>query len=118
MNYLVNGKEIIIGCKKINFNNEIFEVEDIQEFILITLKNISTGDIKKQPSNNIVAIDMNANIKWKISEITKEYSYYSGFYIDKIEEREKVIVAIDCSGIRYTIRLSDLTIINRQGYRF
>ena len=60
MNYSVSGKEIIIGNRTISFNDEIVKVEDVGIAIVLLLKNTSTGDMQKQPLNNIVAIDKNA----------------------------------------------------------
>lgn len=118
MDYLVSGKELIIKNKKIPFNDEITKVEDLGKTIIVLLKNTLTGDIQKQPLNNIVAVDENANVIWKIAEITKSDEFYPGFSIQHNDEQGSILITSDCMGRRYTIRLSDLTLLDMKGYRF
>jgi hypothetical protein len=118
MNYSVNGKEILIGDNKISFNDEIIKVEDLGKSIILLIKNTSTGDVQKQPLNNIIAIDENANVIWKIVELTNNDEFYPGFSIQQLDDQGSVLVTSDCMGRRYTIRLSDLILLEMKGYRF
>lgn len=118
MDYSISGKELTINNKKIAFNDEIMKVEDLGRIVIVLMKNASTGDIQKQPLNNIVAVDENANILWKIAELTKNDEFYPGFSIQHINDQGSVLVTSDCMGRRYTIRLSDLTLLDMKGYRF
>ena len=118
MNYFVNGKEISISNQKIFFNNEIVQVEDLGKSVILLLENTSTGNVQKQPLNNIIAINDEGNILWKIADITKNNEYYTIFSIQHVDGEESVLMAADCMGIRYTIRLSDLKLLHKEGYRF
>ena len=119
MKYMVKGKEISIKNQKILFENEIVKVEDLGKSVILLLENTSTGDVQKQPLNNIIAIDKEGNILWRISEITKNYNVpYGIFSIQHIKGEGKVLIATDCMGIRYTIRLSDLKLLHARGYTF
>lgn len=118
MDYTVNGKELTINNNKITFGDKITKVEDLGKTVIVLIKNTSTGDIHQQPLNNIIAVDENANIIWKISEITENNEFYSGFSIQHIHGQGNVLVASDCMGRRYTIRQSDLTLLDMKGHRF
>ncbi len=117
MDYSINGKEITIGSKKIYFNDKIVKVKDLGESVLLLLKNTSTGDVQKQPLNNILAIDEDGNILWRISDITKRNEYYQLFSIQHIDGVGRVLITVDCMGIRYKIRLSDLTLLEKRGFK-
>lgn len=118
MDYSVSGKELIIKNNKISFNDEIIKVEDLGKTVIVLVKNTSTGDIQKQSLNNIVAVDENADVIWKIAELTKNDEFYPSFSIQHNDAQGSILVTSDCMGRRYTIRLSDLTLIDMKGYRF
>ena len=117
MEYLVDGNDIVINNNKISFNNDIEKVEDVGETLIVLLKDLSTGDVQKQPMNNIVGIDENANIIWKIADLTNYVEYYSYFLIKNNKESGMILQVIDCAERVYRIKLSDPTLIDVEAYK-
>ncbi|MBN2175698.1 MAG: hypothetical protein JW731_16330, partial [Bacteroidales bacterium] len=93
MKYSVETKEVILRNCKITFDYEVVKVEEYENILIILTKNTISGDVQKQPFNNIIAIDENANVVWRISELTNVDIFYSGFYFNNIDGVGKVLEA-------------------------
>ena len=116
--YNINRKKLIIDSEKIKFEHTISKVEEIDELLIVLLKNIETGDVTKQPINNIYAVDRNGKIVWNINDIVGNNEFFGGFYKLSEKNMDSKIVAVDCMGKRHTIDLKSMKVVETQGVRF
>lgn len=116
--YKIDDKKLIIDTKEIVFCFGISKVEEADGYLIVLLKNVDSGDVTKQPVDNIYAVGKNAKILWNIKDIVGENPFYGGFYIETSLSGSQYLVAVACMGKRHTIDLSNKILSNVECHRF
>jgi hypothetical protein len=135
IDYEIDGKNLILGDKHITFNYDIKEVGEVNGYLIVLIYDLETGNVAKQPRNNIIAVDQNGVKIWTIDEIIKERDrIFTTFrFNDEIvsdptgraiirhrienEKDENILNVYDAMGIWYAINLSTLKVISKRGIR-
>lgn len=116
--FVADWRNIRIDDKVIKFDNDITKVAQMDNLLIVHLKDMSTDDVTKQPTNNIMAINRQGKILWKIGDITNAYNIpYNSFDFQK-RNGKIMLITRNCAGIEYTIDLVNLTVIHKEGHRF
>jgi len=96
---------ISIDGEKISFSHNI---ERVLEFDNIYIVHLMEDDI---PNNNIIAIDREGNIVWKISDVIR--LQYAESYISLSKENNKEISVISYNGIKSIIDIYSKCIVEK-----
>lgn len=122
-----------MGDKHITFNYDIKEVGEVNGYLIVLIYDLETGNVAKQPRNNIIAVDQNGVKIWTIDEIIKgKDRVYTKFWINaelvvdsngryirqRNENDENTLLTYDIGGVYHTIKLSTLEVVDRKGFRF
>jgi hypothetical protein len=122
-----------LGDKHITFNYDIKEVGEVNGYLIVLIYDLETGNVAKQPRNNIITVDQNGIKIWTIDEIIKgKDRVYTKFWINaelvvdsngryirqRNENDENTLLTYDIGGVYHTIKLSTLEVVDRKGFRF
>ena len=97
---------------------KINKVKEVKDYLIVLVKNMGTGDVTKQPPNNIYAISKEGKIIWNIHDIVDKTIYFTGFNVKSDKDGNTVFIATDVGGLSYYIDLNNMVVLNVQGYRF
>lgn len=115
--FVATWHEIQIGGKTIKFENEIEKLIQLNNQIIISLSNMKTGDVTKQPRDGIYSINKDGDILWNIKDITQKCdNIYGGIFVKKYGDKLMLVVT-DVIGIKYTVDLNNNTVIKKEGYK-
>ncbi len=100
-----NKKVVNINGKKVSFS---YHIENVLEFDNVYIVHLMEDHI---PDNNIIAIDEEGNIIWKISDII--HLPHAESYISLSKENNKEISAISYNGIKSIIDIYSKCIVEK-----
>lgn len=102
----VQNSELMIDGSTVTFSNPIAEVLEFEDCIVVRLK--LTGDDFQDIHQNVIAVDRNGSICWKIEKAPEE-GYYDSYA--EIFDKDGELWAYNLSGMSYKIDLEDGSIV-------
>lgn len=113
INYSVSGKILTVNGNQVGFQHEFKNTVEVDGLIIVMIWNVSTGDIQKQPFNNVYAVDANGNIVWNLKDIVGKDGLYT---IIKIDESNN-LVAVEFIGMNYIVDVNNKKIVGGRAYK-
>lgn len=113
VNFIVCGKSLIINDNKVDFQFDIKTTMEIKGLIIVMIWNMSTGDIEKQPFNNVYAVNGSGNIIWNIKEIIGKDGIYTLIRQDEFNN----LVAVEFIGMNFIIDVNNKKIVGGKAYK-
>jgi len=98
MDINVDGSEIEVNGTTLTFESNISEVIEFDDFVVIRLEII--GKEFNDKLQNIIAINQNGVIRWKI-EKAPEPEYYDSY--SRIWKKDEDLIVYNLKGIRYRV---------------
>jgi hypothetical protein len=113
ISYSLDKRIIIVNGISLTFLNDIRQVLDVDDIIIVRVWNNTTGDIQKQPFNNIYAINQESKVIWNIKDIVIDDGIYANICLDEF----KRLVANEFIGKRFVIDIRTKKIISDYAYK-
>lgn len=110
----ITGNILSIYGNEVRFQHDVRQLVIIDDIVIVLIEDPSTGDVRKQPLNNVYAVDKNGKIIWNIKDIVGKDALYSLINVDE----SKQLIAADFMGIRYFIDVDKMQVVDKKGYRF
>ncbi len=109
----VSGKTLLVNGKQVDFQYEIKNTVEIDGLLIVMIWNTSTGDIQKQPFNNVYAVNGDGNIVWNLKDIIGNDGIYT---IIRLDEANK-LVAVEFIGMNYIIDVKNKQVVGGRAYK-
>lgn len=106
----VQGTELVIGEKRVDFGHPIEKVLDREEYVVVLLA--LTGEPYETFHKNVIAVNTDGSIRWKIEnrpEREGRYRPYSNIY-----EKDDELWAYNVGGMAYRIDEEDGSLLERE----
>lgn len=105
-----------ISRNKITFEYDIYNIEQINNQIVVSIWDLQSGDLSKQPENGIYAYDKNGGLILNVKDIIKEEDFCGRFSVSKVDGKFTIILD-DVRGVHYTIDMENRAVINKVGFK-
>lgn len=108
-NVKAENSTLILGRKTVSFSNPIAELLEFNDSVVIRLE--LTGEDFPEKHENVIAVNFDGSIRWKIEKAPEEgyYDSYAAIY-----EKDGELWAYNLSGMSYKIDLTDGSIIDEK----
>jgi len=113
INYSFSGNVLTINGKQINFQEGIKNVVEVDSLVIVRIWNSSTGDIQKQPFNNVYAVDDNGNIVWNLKDIIGKDGLYTMIRLDETN----MLIAVEFIGMNYIIDVKNKQVVGGRAFK-
>jgi hypothetical protein len=113
MKYSYNGNQLTVKNKKVEFLSSIEKIVDLNDKLLVLVKDESTKDKKKH--GNIFAVSAEGKILWAV-QVSKPfegwYRPFTGIYV-----RDNIVIAYSPIGVEYKVNLDNGELVDMPDQR-
>jgi hypothetical protein len=109
----ITGNILSVYGNTVSFQHDVRYIVIIDDVVIVLVADSSTGDVQKQPLNNVYAIDRNGEIIWNIKDIIDRDAFFAIINVDDT----KHLIAVDAMGIRYIIDIINKKVLSAKGYK-
>ena len=113
INYSISGKTLTVNGNRVDFEHDIKNTVEVDGLVVVMLWNMSTGNIQKQPFNNVYAVDENGKIIWNLKDVIGNDGLYTMLRLDEA----KRLVAVEFIGMNYIIDAKNKQLVGGKAYK-